>query len=587
MRSIALFIIIGLTFIQPVLAVNYTTNRSGSWSTSNTWVGNNRPTSVSGGDLITINHEIDGGNVSLNITGSGIITINLAANVEVNQFQLNNSTGTTVIINTNGYDFIVENTLSINSNSLLLDINGNFEAGALQINNNSSIDISGDAEIDGNFQMNGSGMATIGGRLYVDNNLSLNGGSGLSVSGTTEIDGQLTSNGGGILFFGDDLETENFTANNGATIIAQGDVQADGNLTLNGGGQFTVSGDLEVDGNAQLGSDLTVQGNSEFDNNVTINNADISLNGEVTTDGNVTINGGSLSAEDGIKVDGNFVVNGSGFASIRGNSTIEGFFRANDNATIQSDQTNVEGNITVNGSATLTVNGTLTTESNFTNNGTIRGSGLISWEGNFTNNSNIYDMHNNLVYSSGQVPTGSSYDFNNGALPIKLISFEVNQIDGEIVISWQTALEINNDYFEIQRSANGHSFETIATLSGAGNSTQPLNYSITDPDPLQGLAYYRLKQTDYDGQYEIFDMVAFHQTIQLKAISIYPNPTQDYIYWDFEAAQAAIFDLMGNPKTEVSLHSRSLDLTGLPSGIYILRIQEASGQTYTHRIVKR
>ena len=587
MRLFALLAFAILTLTKPAMAVTFTTSQSGSWSSSSTWVGNNRPTSVSGGDIITINHEISGGNVSLNINSTGTITINLAANVEVNQFQLNNSTGATVIVNTNGYEFIVENTLSINSTSLLLDINGNLEAGALQINNNSSIDISGDAEIDGNFQMNGSGIATVGGRLYVDNNLSLNGGSGLSVSGTTEIDGQLTSNGGGILFFGGDVETESFTANNGATIIAQGDVKADGNLTLNGGGQFTITGDLEVDGNAQLGSDLTVQGRSEFDNNVTINNADISLNGEVTTDGNVTINGGSLSAEDGIEVDGNFVVNGSGFASIRGNSTIEGFFRANDNATIQSDQTNVEGNITVNGSATLTVNGTLTTESNFTNNGTIRGSGLISWEGNFTNNSNIYDMHNNLVYSSGQVPVGSSYDFNNGALPIKLISFELNQIDGNVVISWQTALEINNDYFEIQRSVDGQTFETIATMVGAGNSTRPLSYTTTDPDPLDGLAYYRLKQTDYDGQYEIFDMVAFHHTVQSKTIAAYPNPTQDFIYWDFETEQAAVFDLMGNPKTNVSLPSRSLDLTGLPSGIYILRIRDASEQIHTQRIIKR
>lgn len=97
---------------------------------------------------------------------------------------------------------------------------------------------------------------------------------------------------------------------------------------------------------------------------------------------------------------------------------------------------------------------------------------------------------------------------NGSPLPISLLDFNA-QIKGDNVIcTWKTATEINNDYFEIERSENGINFESIGTVDGAGNSNRVLDYSFIDSSPLRGLSYYRLKQTDFDGKTSYSDLVA-------------------------------------------------------------------------------
>lgn len=86
-----------------------------------------------------------------------------------------------------------------------------------------------------------------------------------------------------------------------------------------------------------------------------------------------------------------------------------------------------------------------------------------------------------------------------GLLPIELISFSAAQNGNVIDLRWATGSEINNDYFTVQRSADGINFEDIAVVGGAGNSFSPLNYFSTDEDPEIGEDYYRLMQTDFDG----------------------------------------------------------------------------------------
>ena len=98
------------------------------------------------------------------------------------------------------------------------------------------------------------------------------------------------------------------------------------------------------------------------------------------------------------------------------------------------------------------------------------------------------------------------------ALPIELISFNGESFGGDVnpivVIDWSVASQVNNDYFEIQRSIDVETWETIETVTGAGNSNTQMSYSIIDDNPLRGVSYYRLKQTDYDGQTETFNPIS-------------------------------------------------------------------------------
>ena len=94
-------------------------------------------------------------------------------------------------------------------------------------------------------------------------------------------------------------------------------------------------------------------------------------------------------------------------------------------------------------------------------------------------------------------------------LPIALLSFDAVLSDArKVQLDWSTATEINNEFFTIERSRNGATFEEVGRIPGAGNSNTQRAYTYTDDAPLQGTSYYRLKQTDFSGEYEIFDMVA-------------------------------------------------------------------------------
>jgi len=118
-----------------------------------------------------------------------------------------------------------------------------------------------------------------------------------------------------------------------------------------------------------------------------------------------------------------------------------------------------------------------------------------------------------------------------GSLPIELLSFGVESNDAnEVVVEWSTASQQINDYFTIQRSIDGYEWADVTKITGCGSCNTQIDYSYLDRNPHIGLSYYRLIQTDYDGNFEIFTpksvTVASDRTIGL---NIYPNPAIDQI----------------------------------------------------------
>ena len=86
----------------------------------------------------------------------------------------------------------------------------------------------------------------------------------------------------------------------------------------------------------------------------------------------------------------------------------------------------------------------------------------------------------------------------------------------------------NNEYFTVERSADGVEFEEVLTTEGAGNSVQTLYYTATDVQPLEGISYYRLKQTDFDGAFEYSDLVTVDNNAETTVdVTIFPNPVTE------------------------------------------------------------
>ncbi len=121
-------------------------------------------------------------------------------------------------------------------------------------------------------------------------------------------------------------------------------------------------------------------------------------------------------------------------------------------------------------------------------------------------------------------------------LPVELVNFNATCHQNTTHITWTTLSEINNDFFIVEKSVNGHDFFEIATIKGAGNSNSAHVYNITDDNHSEkSTVYYRLKQVDFDGS------TTYHQTIPANCfankeyhISIYPNPNKGLITVDLD-----------------------------------------------------
>jgi hypothetical protein len=101
----------------------------------------------------------------------------------------------------------------------------------------------------------------------------------------------------------------------------------------------------------------------------------------------------------------------------------------------------------------------------------------------------------------------------SGPLPIELIHFSANYNGVDVDLRWETATEINNDFFTVERSPDASDFTEIVNVKGAGNSNEILNYKTKDKSPLSGLSYYRLKQTDFDGKTSYSNIVPINVAI--------------------------------------------------------------------------
>jgi len=131
-----------------------------------------------------------------------------------------------------------------------------------------------------------------------------------------------------------------------------------------------------------------------------------------------------------------------------------------------------------------------------------------------------------LPTTGGVYFTVGSINLAQTPLPIELTDFTASPNGNKVDLTWVTASERNNDYFTIEKTKDGQSFEFVAEVNGAGNSTSMLHYASVDTKPYKGLSYYRLKQTDFNGAYSFSNLVAV-EFLGSTAFdfNVYPNPS--------------------------------------------------------------
>lgn len=169
---------------------------------------------------------------------------------------------------------------------------------------------------------------------------------------------------------------------------------------------------------------------------------------------------------------------------------------------------------------------------------------------------------------------------NPTTFPVEYTYFTAQQSEQQVELLWETALEINNDRFEIERSTDGEEFFPLGTVIGIGNSDVAQQYSFTDQNPVFGRMIYRLKQVDFDGAftYSTTQEVLYTPGIKV-SMHVYPNPSVDVIQvssdGDLSGSLLKVLDQQGRLMLvqEMNLGVNQVNIERLPAGMYFLELQ--------------
>ena len=201
---------------------------------------------------------------------------------------------------------------------------------------------------------------------------------------------------------------------------------------------------------------------------------------------------------------------------------------------------------------------------------------LIRSDGSVTEDGWYFDDLNVVLYEAG-------------IIPVELISFTGTLVDNSVKLEWSTASETNNQGFEIQRSIDDESYQTITFIEGVGTTTETTFYSYLDNPALKnntGLRY-RLKQMDYDGTFSYSNAINIEIStpIEFALMQNYPNPFNPSTKISFQIPESGlvslkIYDVLGieiatllNEEKIPGKYEIDFDASYLSSGIYFYTLR--------------
>lgn len=224
--------------------------------------------------------------------------------------------------------------------------------------------------------------------------------------------------------------------------------------------------------------------------------------------------------------------------------------------------------------------------------------------GHFKTATNTWEELSATFNSADDTWTGTTTDFSPfgigddggfaALLPIELLSFQAEWKNGTALITWRTASEQNNDYMAVERSANGATFREIGRVSGARNSSSPIDYSFVDQRPNSGVNYYRLRQVDMDGSFTYHKIVALASIDRADEVALVPTAVAGNFDLVFgtplnRAVKMAMYNTAGQLLRQEVIAAgsmvKSVEAGTLEQGLYIVRL-DIGNAVVTRRFVK-
>lgn len=202
------------------------------------------------------------------------------------------------------------------------------------------------------------------------------------------------------------------------------------------------------------------------------------------------------------------------------------------------------------------------------------------------------------VISSSSISSFSPFTLGSSStlnpLPVSLLNFNAIPVNNEVKVSWTTTSEINNDYFNVEKSLDGKNWTSIGRVEGAENSNILNNYLLVDVNPVIGIQYYRLKQVDLNGEFKYSSMIPVKfANDKVETVSIYPNPASSNIsinLFDNESNDAsitvcnAIGQVVYNAN-DINGSTIQIDINNFANGIYNIQIKQ-NGVVSTYKLLK-
>jgi hypothetical protein len=213
------------------------------------------------------------------------------------------------------------------------------------------------------------------------------------------------------------------------------------------------------------------------------------------------------------------------------------------------------------------------------------------FSGTYTPNMLASDVNTGHYTATAVDANGCTGSFTDSIDCKKPLAVTWRSFSGEVkengnALTWATAMEINNDYFMVQRSLDGVNFETIATVKGMGNSNVATEYSYLDQNAPESIAYYQITQVDYDGAKSSTDVITLQRNAaNFGIVSINPVPAVSNINVVFNAnatgdVMVTIYDAAGRNVMNSTNHAiagvntLNFDIANLAAGTYFVKIND-------------
>jgi len=187
----------------------------------------------------------------------------------------------------------------------------------------------------------------------------------------------------------------------------------------------------------------------------------------------------------------------------------------------------------------------------------------------------------------------------NSLLPVELVDFNSRVNNQSIQLNWRTASEEMNAGFELQRSTNGKSFQTLTFIEGKGTTNEQQEYSFEDKELDAGqLYYYRLKQIDFDGRFEYSEVITAQLERASKTGTFFPNPSINgqtiLSYSAITEGQLStqVYDATGkilfkeNQKVIKGNNQLDFDFSDLGTGMFFVKMEQNGQSFYQNLILK-